>query len=97
MKKIKIIFDVAGLFLIWGLVFFTAGMMFQGIADYGLYDVLESSAIIFGFGGIGTMWVLKHIADVVYLKEKQEKYYNKLLEIDDKPEEKDLEEIHDNI
>ena len=86
MKKLKIIFDVAGLFLIWGLVFFTAGMMFEGIADYGLYDVLESSAIIFGFGGIGTMWVLKHIADVVYLKTK-----------DDKPEEKDLEEIHDNI
>ena len=86
MKKIKIIFDVAGLFLIWGLVFFTAGMMFEGIADYGLYDVLESSAIIFGFGGIGTMWVLKHISDVVYLKTK-----------DDKPEEKDLEEIHDNI
>lgn len=86
MKKIKIIFDVAGLFLIWGLVFFTAGMMFEGIADYGLYDVLESSAIIFGFGGIGTMWVLKHITDVVYLKTK-----------DDKPEEKDLEEIHDNI
>ena len=86
MKKVKIIFDVAGLFLIWGLVFFTAGMMFEGIADYGLYDVLESSAIIFGFGGIGTMWVLKHISDVVYLKSK-----------DDKPEEKDLEEIHDNI
>ena len=86
MKKVKIIFDVAGLFLIWGLVFFTAGMMFEGIADYGLYDVLESSAIIFGFGGIGTMWVLKHITDVVYLKTK-----------DDKPEEKDLEEIHDNI
>jgi len=86
MKKLKIIFDVAGLFLIWGLVFFTAGMMFEGIADYGLYDVLESSAIIFGFGGIGTMWVLKHITDVVYLKTK-----------DDKPEEKDLEEIHDNI
>ena len=86
MRKLKIIFDVAGLFLIWGLVFFTAGMMFEGIADYGLYDVLESSAIIFGFGGIGTMWVLKHITDVVYLKTK-----------DDKPEEKDLEEIHDNI
>jgi hypothetical protein len=86
MKKIKIIFDVAGLFLIWGLVFFTAGMMFEGIANYGLYDVLESSAIIFGFGGIGTMWVLKHISDVVYLKTR-----------DDKPEEKDLEEIHDNI
>ena len=86
MKKLKIIFDVAGLFLIWGLVFFTAGMMFEGIADYGLYDVLESSAIIFGFGGIGTMWVLKHISDVVYLKTR-----------DDKPEEKDLEEIHDNI
>ena len=61
-------------------------MMFEGIANYGLYDVLESSAIIFGFGGIGTMWVLKHISDVVYLKT-----------IDDKPEEKDLEEIHDNI
>jgi len=86
MKKIKIIFDVAGLFLIWGLVFFTAGMMFEGIANYGLYDVLESSAIIFGFGGIGTMWVLKHISDVVYLKTR-----------DDEPEEKDLEEIHDNI
>jgi len=86
MKKIKTIFDVAGLFLIWGLVFFTAGMMFEGIANYGLYDVLESSAIIFGFGGIGTMWVLKHISDVVYLKTK-----------DDKPEEKDLEGIHDNI
>lgn len=86
MKKIKIIFDVAGLFLIWGLVFFTAGMMFEGIANYGLYDVLESSAIIFGFGGVGTMWVLKHISDVVYLKTR-----------DDKPEEKDLEEIHDNI
>ena len=86
MKKLKIIFDVAGLFLIWGLVFFTAGMMFEGIANYGLYDVLESSAIIFGFGGIGTMWVLKHITDVVYLKTR-----------DDKPEEKDLEEIHDNI
>jgi hypothetical protein len=86
MRKIKIIFDVAGLFLIWGLVFFTAGMMFEGIADYGLFDVLESSAIIFGFGGIGTMWVLKHISDVVYLKTK-----------DDKPEKKDLEEIHDNI
>jgi len=86
MKKIKIIFDVAGLFLIWGLVFFTAGMMFEGIANYGLYEVLESSAIIFGFGGIGTMWVLKHISDVVYLKTR-----------DDKPEEKDLEEIHDNI
>ena len=86
MRKLKIIFDVAGLFLIWGLVFFTAGMMFEGIANYGLYEVLESSAIIFGFGGIGTMWVLKHITDVVYLKTK-----------DDKPEEKDLEEIHDNI
>ena len=86
MKKIKIIFDVAGLFLIWGLVFFTAGMMFEGIANYGLYDVLESSAIIFGFGGVGTMWVLKHISDVVYLKTKG-----------DKPEEKDLEGIHDNI
>jgi len=86
MKKLKIIFDVAGLFLIWGLVFFTAGMMFEGIANYGLYDVLESSAIIFGFGGIGNMWVLKHISDVVYLKTR-----------DDKPEEKDLEEIHDNI
>jgi len=86
MRKLKIIFDVAGLFLIWGLVFFTAGMMFEGIANYGLYDVLKSSAIIFGFGGIGTMWVLKHITDVVYLKTK-----------DDKPEEKDLEEIHDNI
>ena len=86
MKKIKIIFDVAGLFLIWGLVFFTAGMMFEGIANYGLYEVLESSAIIFGFGGIGTMWVLKHISDVVYLKTR-----------DDEPEEKDLEEIHDNI
>ena len=70
MRKLKIIFDVAGLFLIWGLVFFTAGMMFEGIANYGLFDVLESSAIIFGFGGIGTMWVLKHISDVVYLKTK---------------------------
>ena len=86
MKKVKIIFDVAGLFLIWGLVFFTAGMMFEGIADYGLYDVLESSAIIFGFGGVGTMWVLKHISDVVYLKTK-----------DDKSEEKYLEQVHDNI
>ena len=86
MKKIKIIFDVAGLFLIWGLVFFTAGMMFEGIANYGLYDVLESSAIIFGFGGVGTMWVLKHISDVVYLKTK-----------DDKSEEKYLEQVHDNI
>ena len=86
MKKIKTTLDVLGLFLVWGLVFFTAGMMFEGIANYGLYDVLESSAIIFGFGGIGTMWVLKHISDVVYLKTK-----------DDKPEEKDLEGIHDNI
>ena len=86
MRKLKIILDVAGLFVVWGLVFFTAGMMFEGIANYGLYDVLESSAIIFGFGGIGTMWVLKHITDVVYLKTK-----------DDKPEEKDLEGIHDNI
>ena len=86
MRKLKIILDVAGLFVVWGLVFFTAGMMFEGIADYGLYDVLESSAIIFGFGGIGTMWFLKHITDVVYLKTK-----------DDKLEEKDLEEIHDNI
>ena len=86
MKKLKIIIDVAGLFLIWGLVFFTAGMMFEGIANYGLFDVLESSAIIFGFGGIGTMWVLKHIADVVYLKTK-----------DDKPEEKALEIAVRNI
>ena len=86
MRKLKIIFDVAGLFVVWGLVFFTAGMMFEGIADYGLYDVLKACAIIFGFGGIGTMWVLKHIADVVYLKSK-----------DDKSESKELEEIHDNI
>ena len=86
MKKIKTTLDVLGLFLVWGLVFFTAGMMFEGIANYGLYDVLESSAIIFGFGGVGTMWVLKHISDVVYLKTK-----------DDKSEEKYLEQVHDNI
>ena len=86
MKKIKTTLDVLGLFLVWGLVFFTAGMMFEGIADYGLYDVLKSCAVIFGFGGICTMFVIQHVSDVVYLKTK-----------DDKPEEKDLEGIHDNI
>ena len=90
MRKLKIIFDVAGLFLIWGLVFFTAGMMFEGIANYGLYDVLESSAIIFGFGGIGTMWVLKHISDVVYLKTKKEKSQEREISMDE-------EQVHDNI
>tara|TARA_R100001086_G_scaffold244375_1_gene174109 strand:- start:755 stop:1018 length:264 start_codon:yes stop_codon:yes gene_type:complete len=86
MRKLKIILDVAGLFVVWGLVFFTAGMMFEGIADYGLYDVLKACAIIFGFGGVCTMFVFNHITDFVYLKSK-----------DDKPESKELEEIHDNI
>tara|TARA_Y100001973_G_C5150348_1_gene307739 strand:- start:914 stop:1153 length:240 start_codon:yes stop_codon:yes gene_type:complete len=68
MKKIKTTLDVLGLFLVWGLVFFTAGMMFEGIANYGLYDVLKSCAVIFGFGGICTMFVIQHVSDVVELK-----------------------------
>ena len=90
MKKLKIIFDVAGLFLIWGLVFFTAGMMFEGIADYGLYDVLKACAIIFGFGGICTMCVFNHIADFVYLKSKEEKSQECEISMDE-------ERVHDNI
>lgn len=86
MKKIKTTLDVLALFLVWGMVMFTAGMMFEGIANYSLKDVLITCGIVFGFGGLNVWFIFIHISDFVYLKSK-----------DDKPEEKDLEGIHDNI
>ena len=72
MRKIKITLDVLALFLVWGMVMFTAGMMFEGIANYSLKDVLITCGIVFGFGGLNVWFIFIHIVEVNHLMNRQE-------------------------
>jgi|TARA_R100001510_G_scaffold18219_1_gene15655 hypothetical protein len=72
MRKIKTTLDVLALFLVWGMVMFTAGMMFEGIANYSLKDVLITCGIVFGFGGLNVWFIFVHIVEVNHLMDRQE-------------------------
>jgi len=71
--KIKVVLDVISLFVSFGVVMLTSGMMFMGIADYTLKDVLINSFVIFGIGGITFRLIIQHIIEFVKLKTKENK------------------------
>ena len=72
-NKIKIVLDVISLFVSFGVVMLTTGMMFMGIADYSLKDVIISCAIIFGIGCLNVWLIIQHIIEFVKLKTKENK------------------------
>jgi len=71
--KIKVVLDVISLFVSFGVVMLTTGMMFMGIADYSLKDLIISCAIMFGIGGISFWFIIQHVIEFVKLKTKENK------------------------
>tara|TARA_R110002012_G_scaffold165847_1_gene328075 strand:- start:291 stop:515 length:225 start_codon:yes stop_codon:yes gene_type:complete len=71
--KIKVVLEVINLFVSFGVVMLTTGMMFMGIADYSLKDVIISCAIIFGIGCLNVWLIIQHIIEFVKLKTKENK------------------------
>ena len=72
-NKIKIVLDVISLFVSFGVVMLTSGMMFMGIADYSLKDLIISCAVMFGIGGISFWLIIQHVIEFVKLKTKENK------------------------
>jgi len=71
--KIKVVLDVTSLFVAFAVVMLTSGMMFMGIADYTLKDVIISCAIIFGIGCLNVWLIIQHVIEFVKLKTKENK------------------------
>ena len=70
-NKIKVVLDVISLFVSFGVVMLTTGMMFIGIADFTLKDVIIACAIIFGIGCLNVWLLIQHVIEFVKLKTKE--------------------------
>ena len=69
-NKIKVVLEVINLFVAFAVVMFTTGMMFIGIADFTLKDVIIACAIIFGIGCLNVWLIIQHVIEFVKLKTK---------------------------
>lgn len=69
-QKAGVVLDITLYSLIVLGVGFTAGRMFEGIENYGLWDVMQSDALLWVGACISIAWAKSHIGRIFNLMEE---------------------------